>query len=161
MFSLELTNANATLDNFNSRTEKIGPDKVPAADLRITCPSDSAVLANFSPSLRSFIFDLNGPKDLADGVSIRDPHMVFPLARDEEMTGATVQIAYGVGKPIEFTDCRINSFRITPMEGGTVVLTFRVQCRPDEKQAGKLYTLQEQAITLTLTPAELPEIKAA
>jgi hypothetical protein len=36
-----------------------------------------------------------------------------------------------------------------------------VQCRPDEKQIGKLYQLQEQAITVTIVPAELPQMNVA
>lgn len=156
MFSLDLTEASGTLDNLNCRTEKAGNEKFPAADLRLTVPQSADVLAHFSPTLKHFLFDENGPRDLADGLALRDPHMQYPLARDEEMTGAEVSIAYGVGKPLTFTDCKVNAFRITPMEGGSVVLAFRVQCRPDEKQIGKLYQLQEQAITVTIVPAELP-----
>lgn len=37
-------------------------------------------------------------------------------------------------------------------EGGTVQLTFRVRCKPDEKQAGRIYTLQQRELEITLTP---------
>lgn len=161
MLTLELSKANATLDCINLRTEKIGPEKVPSADLKIACPCDSDVLAHFSPTLKSFLFDLNGPQDLAGGVPLRDPHLQYPLSRDEEMTGATFEVAHGVGSPMIFEDCRINAFKLTPMEGGTVVVTFRVQCRPTPAQVGKLYLMQEAAIEVTLTPAELPTMREA
>lgn len=161
MLDFALSKATATLENFNTRTEKSGPDKVPAADLKISCVRSADILAHFSPTLKAMLFNEDGPRDLAEGMQLRDPHMVYPLARDEEMTGATVSIDYGVSKPMEFADAKVNQFRITPMEGGSVIVGFRVQCKPDEKQAGKLYMLQEQGITLTIVPAALPEMKAA
>ncbi|MBK8916343.1 MAG: hypothetical protein IPM64_17400 [Phycisphaerales bacterium] len=159
MLSLELSAVTATLENLNPRVEKIGAEKLPAADLKISCAQSADVLAHFSPTLKAFLFDADGPRDLADGMTVRDPHLGYPLSRDEEMTGATVTIGFGVGSPMVFPDCRVNQFRITPMEGGTVVLGFRVQCRPDEKQIGKLYQLQETGVEFTLEPADLPEMK--
>jgi hypothetical protein len=155
MLEFRLSKAPATLENFNSRTEKSGPDKIPAADLKVSCPQPADTLQFFSPTLKSMLFDEKAPKDLAEGMPLRDPHMVYPLARDEEMTGATVEIDYGVGEPMVFQDCKVNSFRLTPWAGGTVIIGFRVQCRPDEKQAGRLFMLQELAITVTVTPPEL------
>lgn len=160
MFNLELEGVSATLENFNTRTEKVGDNKVPAADLKISCPRDAGVLVYFSPTLRSMLFDEKGPKDLADGVELRDPHMVYPLQRDEELVGAEVDIDFGIGQPMKFTDCKVNGFRLTPYAGGSVIVGFRVQCRPDEKQAGKLYTLQEQGITITVRPPQQQEMAA-
>lgn len=161
MLRLELTGATATLENLNCRTEKSGPDKVPAADLKVTVAQSAEVLAHFSPTLKAMLFNESGPRDLADGLPLRDTHFVYPLSRDEEMTGAKVRIEFGVGKPMEFEDVKVNQFRITPMEGGTVVIGFRVQCKPDEKQIGKLYMMQEQGITLSIEPAPLGEMKDA
>jgi hypothetical protein len=158
MLQLELQKATATFENFNPRVEKDGPDKVPAADLKISAPQPADVLAHFSPTLKAFYFDEKGPRDLAEGMPLRDPHAVYPHARDEEMTGATVTIDFGVGEPMVFQDAKINTFRLTPMAGGSVIVSFRVQCRPDERQAGKLYLLQETGITISVEPAELPEL---
>lgn len=162
MFALDLDKMTATLENVSLRTEKIGPEKVPAADFGIGLRADADILAHFSPTLREFLF-MEGPKDLLGdvGLAIRDPHMKYPLARDEEMSGATVFIGYGVGDPMYFPDCRISKLGITPMPGGAVIVDMRVQCRPSPEQVAKLYQIQESGITLTLTPAELPEIKAA
>ncbi len=158
MLKLELTKANATLENLNPRMEKHGPDKVPAATLKFSTATGADVLAFFSPTLRAFLFDTEGPKDLADGVRVRDPHLGYPLTLDHEMSGAHITIDYGVGdNAIVFDECQVDDFRITPMDGGSVILTFRVHCVPDEKQIGRLYLLQEQAVTITLDPAELPE----
>jgi hypothetical protein len=160
MLSLELTAVPATLENFNSRTEKIGPDKVPAADLKFSCPQSADVLAFFSPTLKAWLFDEKSI-DLAGGMALRDSHMIYPLARDEEMTGATVTLDYGVGDKMVFADAEINQFRLDPMNGGMVIVGFRVQCKPTEQQAGRLYMLQEKPVTITITPAELPKMKEA
>lgn len=161
MMQLELDNATATLESVNLRTEKCGPDKVPAADLKITAPQTADVLAHFSPTLKNFLFHTEGTLDLAGGFELRDRHMVFPLARDEEMTGATVRIGYGPGEPMAFEDAKVNAFKLTPMEGGSVIVGFRVQCRPTPDQVAKLYTLQETGIELSLEPAELPSLPDA
>lgn len=161
MLRLELTKCTATLENLNLRTEKAGEDKIPAADLKISTGQAADVLAHFSPTLKSFLFNPEATLDLAGGMSLRDPHLQYPLARDEEMTGAVVTIGYGPGKPMTFEDCKVNAFRITPHEGGSVVLAFRVQCRPSPEQVAKLYTLIEQGVEITVTPCELPEMGKA
>lgn len=161
MLRLELSKCTATLESVNLRTEKCGPDKVPAADLKISAAQSADVLANFSPTLKNFLFHTEGTLDLAGGFALRDPHMQFPIGRDEEMTGATVSIGYGPGEPMAFEDAKVNAFKLTPMEGGSVIVGFRVQCRPTPDQVAKLYTLQETGIELSLEPAELPSLPDA
>lgn len=159
MLQLEFEKVPATFESFNPRVEKDGPDKIPAADLKVSVNTDADVLAYFSPMLKWFYFDENGPHDLADGLPLRDNHAVYPHSRDEEMIGATVSIDFGVGTPMIFQGVKVNQFKITPMPGGSVVLAFRIQCRPSEVQAGKLYLLQETGISLTIEPVELPNIE--
>ncbi len=158
MMQLELDTATATLEGVNLRTEKCGQDKVPAADIKISVAQPADVLAHFSPTLKAFLFHTEGTLDLAGGFELRDRHMVFPLARDEEMTGATVEIGYGPGHPMVLEGARVNAFRLTPMDGGSVIVGFRVQCKPTPEQVAKLYTLQETGIELSVIPAELPTI---
>ena len=162
MLELEFSKVTATLEALNCRVERAGPDKIPAADLKVSLPTDADVLAHFAPTLRDFLF-APGPKDLLGDtvMAVRDPHMGYPLSRDEEMTGATVQIGYGVGDPIHLPDCTLNQFRLTPQDGGSVIVAFRIQCRPSPEQIARLYTLQETGIELTLEPMDVPEMKAA
>jgi hypothetical protein len=165
MLELEFDKVVATLVNFNPRAEKNGKERVPAADLSIRVARDADVLAYFAPTLKSMVFDHAGPRDLAEGMPLRDKHMVYPLKRDEEMTGATVTIEYGVKETIELADCRLKGFEITPHEGGTVWVDFTVQCKPDaHKHVPFLYLLQQQGITLSIEPRDeedLPEMGAA
>lgn len=155
MLEFELSAATATLEHWNPRTE--GTDNVPATTLKISCAQSADVLAFFSPTLKAHLFDTEGPKDLA----VRYPHLDYPLALDHEMAGATVTIEYGLGTMV-FDDCEIKDFKITPMAGGTVVVGFKVNCKPDaEKDIPKLYVLQKKGITITLEPAKLAEMAAA
>lgn len=52
------------------------------------------------------------------------------------------------------TDTTVDGFVIEPMDGGSVVLSFRVKCNPDEKQVGKLSTLMGGQIEFSLVPPE-------
>ncbi len=159
MLALEIQSPTATLESLNLRTEKCGPDKVPAADLKLSLATSADVLAHFHPDLKMSMFT-TGPKDLLGdtGLAVRDNHKVYPEGRDEEMTGATVKIGYGVGEPMVFGEAKVNSFRLTPQDGGSVIVAFRVQCRPSPEQVAKLYTLQETGVELTIEPAELPSM---
>jgi hypothetical protein len=160
MFALELDKASATLENLNPRMEKHGDEKVPACTLKFSTAKGAELLAYFSATLRAHLFETKA--DLAGEVlQVRYPHLDYPLSLNEEMTGARISIDYGVSKPMEFEDCKVDDFRITPKDGGSVILSFRVACKPDEKQIGKLYLMQEQAVTVTLAPAELPEMEKA
>jgi hypothetical protein len=157
MFSFELTDVPATLEHFNPRTEKIGPEDIPAADFKIECKQTADCLAFFSPTMRAHLFDTEGKTDLAGGLVVRYPHIDYPIKLDHEMTGARCALGSGVGKPMEFYDSSVNDFRVTPLDGGMVQLVFRVQCKPDEKQAGRLYMLQKRPIVISIEPMELEE----
>lgn len=158
LLALALSAAPAVFSNFNARTEKAGPDEVPAADLEFVVNQSADVLAFFSPTLKAHLFDEKS-LDLADGMALRYPNMHYPIVFDREMTGAKVSIENGIGKPMVFDDAKVNKIRVTPMAGGSVQLGVRIQCKPDERQAGKLYMLQGQkGIALTIEPAELPNL---
>ena len=164
MFAFELSEVEATLEHLNTRTENSRPDDVPATTLRLNVKQSADVLSFFTPELKGNLFDFNAGSDLGGDLPARmkDPHMVYPIARDEEMTGATLTIDHGVKSKMVLADCVIKDFRITPYEGGTVALTFNVNCHPDAwKDLPALYLKQKQAITVTIEPAELPEMKAA
>lgn len=160
MHEFELDKASATLENLNLRVEKDGPDKIPAADLKLSVNTNADVLRFFCPRMKDWLFV--NEDDLAGGtLRLRDRHLGFPLVRDEEMVGATARMDYGVGAPMVFADAKVNQFRLTAMDGGGIIVALRVQCRPTPDQIARLYELQERAVTLTIEPAELPKLKDA
>jgi hypothetical protein len=162
MLRLALDKAVATLVNFNPSTEKNGTDDVPYSALRISVALGPDKLSYFSPDLKDLLFNEQGPRDLADGMQLRDPHMVFPMKRDEKMENATIGIDYGVNSPMTFPEAKLKDFQLTPNNGGTTVIEFTVTCKPDAyKDVPQLYLLQRKGITLSVTPAELPEMRDA
>lgn len=170
MLELKLDKIDAMYTHFNGRTEREGDKDIPAADLKVTAYLPATVLEQFRTGLKDMLFKHDtlegtlfaGDEDVAkQGLVVRDPHMVYPLERDEEMTGATVSIDFGIGDPMVFGGVKVNSFKLTPRDGGSVVVDFRVQCRPDQDQGGKLYWLQKRSITFSLTPMEPPKLAEA
>lgn len=157
----ELANQSAKLCNFNARSEVHGDDREPAADLKLQMSADNSILAWFAPSLKSALYR---PADEGDDLVAQAfgetnlPCLKFPkmsgFGWDLQLVGYTLRIHYGTGgkSDIVIGDAIVDHFRIEPNEGGTVQLTFRVRCKPDEKQAGRIYTLQQRELEITLTP---------
>lgn len=161
--SFSLDRDTCKLVNFNPRAELHGEDREPAADLKLELRAENGILSEFHPSLRSALYRAaDASSDLADqGMDEPSlPTLRFPkmgaLKWDLEIVGCTLTIHYGTGgkSDIVLPDATADGFSFTLHEGGMVDITFRVRCHPDEKQAGKIYTLQQREIEVTLAPPE-------
>ncbi len=166
-FAFALHEQKCRLLSFNPRAEHHGEETVPAADLKIEVALANDELAMFHPALKSLLYhyDSQIAGDLVD-VAKKDedknysPHLrmqklVTPLKWDDAITGATVRIHYGAtGRDIVLTTADVNNFTIDPQQGGTVMVGFRVQAKPDEKQSGKLCTMVQTDIELSIEPPE-------
>ena len=163
MLELELDQTKAILETVSLDTKKRKGEgvKEPVTYLMISTNQDSGVLAFFEPTLEEHYFNKNGPRDLADGLPLRDLKEVYPHDRTEVMAGATLRIGYGVKHPMHFSDAILDKFSLTPVNGGRVIVRFRAEIRPEEAHVGKLYFLQEKEIELTVEPLELPVMKDA
>src|SRR5258708_7970995 len=85
------------------------------------------------------------------------PNSWGPFRWDGEMLGASVSLQVrGEKSRVELADAKVNNFQLEVQEGGTVLLSFRVQAHPDERKFGKLCTLIQNEVQVTLTPAEEP-----
>lgn len=149
--------------NFNPRTEKHGPESVPGADLKITMTVSNDVLSEFHPTLKSMLFrePEAGEEDLVDKAGtpgltrLRFGNRIDAIKWGSDIVGADFTIHYGTGKhDIELSDTTIDGFVFSPMDGGYVVVTFRVKCNPNEQQGGKLFTLMGGEIEFSLVPPE-------
>lgn len=161
----ELSRTTVRLAAFNTRRELHGEDPQPAADLKIDMKLGSDQLALFHPALRSMLYhyDSQVGGDLVDAAHKDSdpnyaPHVRFPkmgpLKWDDEIVGATVTVHYGVKSEIVLSGSNVAKFHMEPQNGGTVALSFLIQAHPDEKQAGKLYTMNGSDIELTIEPPE-------
>lgn len=161
---IELEQQDATLLNYNPRTELHGQDPTPAADVRFAFNAASGdVLPMLDPTLRSFLFFKSGTKqhDLAsqghEAPDLRFPKLAKPLAWSVTLEEAELTIHRGLGgiSDLVFTLAKVKKpLLIAPQQGGTVVVEIQVQCYPDEKQAGALFTLMGQKISVSFKPGK-------
>lgn len=158
-FALE--RQNVVLVNFNARSEMHGEERAPAADLKLSMDAPNDVLAEFDPALKSSLYRRpDGNDSQAELLDVPGylPKLRFPkmggFGWDEKIVGATLTIHWGANdrSQILLTDCIVDRFAFEPADGGTVQLSFRVACHPDEKQAGKLYTLTQSSVEISLAP---------
>lgn len=166
MISFSLDHQSCTLVNLNTRAELHGEDREPAADLKLSWTTGNDLLAEFHPSLRSALFrepDANDVQpellDEAGALSkVRFPQL-GALKWDASIIGAEVVVHYGTsGKSdIVLGEATVDGFSFDLQDGGSVTCTMRVRCHPDEKQIGKLYTLIQREVEVSITPPEADE----
>lgn len=153
-----LSDQTCTLAHFNVRTEKHGEKKRPAADLKITLTGPNTLLDLFEPELRAALFKAPPAVDAAQLfeseaplTELRFPKLA-PIKLSHELKGRDVSISYGIDEvsDILIACCDIDGFVAELVEGGSVSITFRIAGHPTERDAGKLYGLQQQEITLTI-----------
>jgi hypothetical protein len=66
--------------------------------------------------------------------------------------GYTLEVEYGIGGPSNIVmGADIDGFKLVPQNGGTVIIIFRAVVHPDEEAFGKLCSLVQQSVTVTLT----------
>lgn len=155
----ELEAQKTKLTSVNPRAELHGEDKKPAVDLKFEVAADNGVLANFAADLRSMLYALPDAQD-----DLIDPERLTKLKYpkmsgfkwEQEGVGYTAEIDYGLGgdSNIVLEDLKVDGFRIQPMEGGTVIVSFRAIAHPDEGDMGRICSLIQRDVMLTLTAPE-------
>ncbi len=156
-----LDEQNCKLSGFNPRAEFNGPDeKRSAGDLSIETKMSNDVLSMFDPKLKAAFYE----KDNEDqGELIDAPHHLtklrFPLLQNtmkwgEEFSEQTIIVNYGIGGPsdIKLIECKVKKFVFEFQEGGTVHMSFSVQAHPDQESAGKLCSLIQQEVKISIRP---------
>lgn len=146
------------LAHFNTRTELHGEDRKPAADLKCVLKGPNALLELFDPELRAAIYKSPPARDADELFESEPPLNVlrFPslgaIRWDKPEVGRDVVIEWGIDEEssIRFALATVDHFRIVAEQGGTIELTFRVRCYPTAEDAGKLFELQQQELTITV-----------
>ena len=154
-----LTNANATLRNWNPRSERRGEDRAMAGDIAFIVAQSNAVLEHFDSNLRPALFRQvrSGEQQRLDGedawTGVLLPK-VKPLRWEEEWPGYRLEISEGLGltEPLIFEDVTVRKFSFAAVEGGTVNIGFSVVVHPDAPESGALHALQLSEVVVSLTP---------
>lgn len=150
------------LAHMNIRSEKHGDETRTAVDLELSLMTSNEALAMFAPSLRAALYKRaadNSAADLAD--QMNDPDaltaLAFPalgtLRWDGEIVGADVRLHFGIAKnDVRFETAKVNKFRLSPANGGSVGIDFRVQSVASPDDVKRLSTMLEGEITVDLEP---------
>lgn len=146
------------ITHINVGQEKHGNQDVNAMDIDLRYTTGNQVLAMFSPTLKSTLFekdDSNGEIDPDENhlTALKHPKM-GPIKWDEtyENASATVHIGASGKADITFGDCKVRKFVIEPKQGGTVVVSYQVRCHPTDEQIGKIAGKLNQEVFVTLDP---------
>lgn len=160
MFSL-LKQA-VVLANLNVRAENHGEDKVLAVDMKFSAKLGNDVLSEFDPTLKSALFKKpdQGQEelDLDDATrlsALRFPHMAS-IGWGLDLKGYAFKLHYGAGgrSDVKLIDCKVNSFRFAPQEGGSVEVSFRVQANPLPAEMPKILEYIQKEAEIDLLPPE-------
>jgi hypothetical protein len=160
------------LSSVNVRSEKHGPELVPAVDLKIVVEASNDILNKFHPDLKDALYfraqdddggqdDLIGVEPVTNLPNLRFPKLDTPLKWDYVGAGFRLDIDYGLGDASNLImfGCEINNIGFSPKEGGTVEVSFRVQISDiEESIIGKLATLCQHEISIILTPPTVEDV---
>lgn len=145
-------------EHLNIRTERHGETDVTACDLKLAWETGNTVLQQFHPDLLEALY---APEDSKQkkvaGVPPVCPVRIFtalkPLKWDGVVTARKLTIDYGLGggSDLVIPDAMADSFVISPLEGGTVVVTMRVAATcEDEHVLGRLPMLLKRTLPMRL-----------
>lgn len=152
----EITEGDVLLAHLNTRTEKHGEEDIGAIDLKISCLAGNTFLDLLDPRLRPTFFQRSGGGQQADMHSPEHlPSLVFPhipfITWDTKLEGYTAKIGEGMGlNTVTLTKVKIHKFKLEPVDGGTVKVTYTLSCNPTPEQVAAVYPLNGSGILLTL-----------
>jgi hypothetical protein len=154
------------LTSVNIRRELAGKnpeDGRKASDLALTVKGGNDLLDKLDVHLRGSFYEAGVDKQgalLPNALTAR----IHPLLKaegllyDKQYAGYKVTIEHG-GNPesaIVLDDCRVNNFRLTLEEGGTVAIAMRVQYHPTPGQLDPLADKLQQDVIVTMTAPKVP-----
>ncbi|MDT7835005.1 hypothetical protein [Aquabacterium sp. OR-4] len=161
------TNTECELATFVGRTQKSGPDDVPAVTFRLKLAGVSnTLLDRFSKTIRHTIYkavegqeNLPGVEDVTPLLQSKD---LVHWAPETCLDGWTVYLARGIsdGDALQMGGCKIDAFRFDFFEGGRMDVDFRISTADvDEDGAGMLWGRQKRKVFVTIVAPEMPAEK--
>lgn len=154
-----------TLVNFNARSEAHGDVRTPAADISCRAVMSAAVLEYLIPGICGFLFKIPDDPDLVDQAdkptptALRFGALGLPLSINREFLNYSVEIDYGLGGDSnkKLFDCKIHKFKATPLEGGSVDVSWMISTHPDADMAGWLYDNPDLKTKMIFSAPEEPQ----
>jgi hypothetical protein len=160
----ELSDQSATLTSVTPRTEMHGEDRVFAISLGLSITGGNTLLDNLSPKLRDALYEAVEGQEQLPGVEPSTPklrcNLVDQVTVRGSLEGWTIAVDHGIDEhdPITLGGCKVDKFRVSPSEGGSVDLTFRVGSNDiDAEEAGLLCSHLGQQVQISLTAPKVRE----
>lgn len=155
------------LTTFVGRTQKSGPDDVPAVSIRLLLKSvPNQVLDLFSTTFRHTAYMAVEGQEQLPGVEDTTPILrskdLKHWAPETRLEGWNVIIARGISEDtaLQMGSCKLDDFKFDLYEGGHVDVDFRISTADvDEEGAGMLWGRQKQKVFATIIAPEVPEKK--
>lgn len=145
------------------RPELKEDNQLPDVDLYFTARMGNEALAMIAPEMRSFLYK-KGDQMTTDGNEPGLTVLRFPdLARQrikKEIVGATVTAHFGVGESngksgdIVMDSATVDRFFVDPMEGGTILLGWRIRSKPTGEENGRLSLILGREVSLSVVSPE-------
>src|SRR5690606_10403452 len=103
-------------------------------------------------------YDKDAKDSLIDHIYDRDGrprmHHVEEITLDTEFEHHIVTL--NNNDKMRLADVKVNKFRVVPLGGNQVALTFRVQAHPTPEQVAQLYGWQKKVVTIDIEPGDAP-----
>lgn len=149
------------LATFNVRTEKHGEDDVLAFSAGLKFTGANTFLDLIAPGLRESLYSAVEGQDQLPGVEPATPLLrckkVGSVALDVTCEGWTLEIEHGIDEPMKIGGVKVDKFRVTPHEGGSVEVALRVGSNDvDENELGRLAGKLAQMISVRMLAPEKP-----
>ncbi|PPA72831.1 hypothetical protein C4E15_28110 [Achromobacter spanius] len=161
--SFQIERQTVTFNAMRIRPELQDENPLPDIDLFFTARMGNDSLALLAPDMRSLLYK-KGDQQTTDGSEAGLTVLRFPeLGRQrikKEIVGAEVTVHYGVGESngkstdIVIAEAIVDRFFVDPMEGGTIILGWRVRGKPTGEENGRLSLILGRETTLTVVPPE-------
>lgn len=159
----ELNEHAATVTSVTNIAEKHGNARVPAVSIGLSVTGASTLLNHFDEGLRGLFFRKEQPRPGALPLETDElTELRFPLLKNpswnKEYAGYQLRFCIGAtGKEdVLLNDVDLKSIGISPLEGGSVTISFKAHAQPgSEQDHGKIARMLMQECSITLTPPDV------
>lgn len=155
------------LKSVTLRTEKHGEEPKPACTLRVKLTGPNSLLDLIDGDLIESLYEAREEPKQGELLNRNDLRFakypaLKPLKLDLEMPDYRVRIVNEMA-PEEakfiLPDCTLKNFEIEPSDGGSVHISFNINCEPEAEAIGWFYKAQKHNITITLQAPEEQEME--
>lgn len=162
----ELKQKDVKLTNLTTRTERHGEEDVPAISIKCQLETSNKVLDAFSPKLLPAFYECKekAQVELIKNDMFPDLKMpeIKPIAWDREYAEYRVLLCKHLS-PDEaehiLPDCTLKGFKFELKDGGSVIVSFTINCRPSPEAVAYLYKMQGHDIMVTLEPPKEAQLE--